>query len=228
LLKPTITNNLKLGYTSNGYAFSVLLSRDEDPIIGWAITSQPGSQLVYIRPENLQYQNYLTFQASLPFKVNDWWEMSYDLIGGWRQFKITYLLVPAEKTYFGFTLNFRETFKLPAAFSAELSGFYNGPNYYGPFRNEGYGSLNAGVKKQFRGNGGSLQFSAADVLRSMNIVTKVGLVGTDAFYTQSYMSWNAESRQFPILKLTYSRSFGSGQKTHNDQGSSGEERERIK
>ena len=228
LLKPTITNNLKLGYTNNGYAFSVLFSRDDDPIIGWAITSQPGSQLVYIRPENLLYQNYLTFQANLPVRVNDWWEMSYDLIGGWRQFKITYLLVPAEKTYFGFTLNFRETFKLPAAFSAELSGFYNGPDYYGPFRNEGYGSLNVGVKKQLRGNGGSLQFSATDVLRSMNIVTKVGMVGVDAFYTQSYMSWNAESRQFPILKLTYSRSFGSGQKTRNDQGSSGEERERIK
>jgi iron complex outermembrane receptor protein len=59
-------------------------------------------------------------------------------------------------------------------------------------------------------------------------VTHVGTVGEDAFDTKSFISWNAESRQFPILKLTYSRSFGSGQRTHADQGSSGEERERIK
>ena len=228
LLKPTITNNLKLGYINHGYAFSVLLSRDDDPIIGWAITAQPGSRLIYIRPENLDFQNYLTFEANIPFKVTDWWEMSYDLIGGWRQFRVGYLLVPAEKTYFGFTMNFRETFKLPAAYTAELSGFYNGPDYYGPFRNEGYGSVNVGIKKQLRGNRGSVQFSATDVLSSMNVVSKVGLVGADAFYSRSYMSWNAESRQFPVLKLTYSRSFGSGQRTHEEQGSSGEERARIK
>jgi hypothetical protein len=228
LLKPAITNNLKLGYTNKGYAFSVLLSRDDNPIIDWAITAQPGSQLIYIRPENLQYQNYLTFEANLPFTVNDWWEMSYDLIGGWRRFEVGYLPVPAEKTYFGFTLNFRETFKLPAAFTAELSGFYNGPDYYGPFRNEGYGSVNIGLKKQLSGNRGSLQFSATDVLRSMEVVSKVGLVGTDAFDSRAYSSWNAESRQFPIVKLTYTRSFGTGQKTHNEQGTSGEERARIK
>ena len=228
LLQPTITNNLKLGYTNNGYAFSVLVSRDRNPIIGWAITAQPGSQLIYIRPENLAYQNYVTFEANLPFKINSWWEMSYELIGGWRQFKIDYLPVPAEKSYFAFSLNFRETFKLPAALSAELSGFYNGPDYYGPFRNEGYGSVNVGVKKQLPGNGGSVQLSATDVLRSMEIVSKAGMVGTDAFYSRSYMDWKAESRQFPILKFTYSRSFGSGQKTHNAPGSSREERERIK
>lgn len=202
LLKPTITNNLKLGYTDEDYAFSVLLSRDDDPIIGWAITAQPGSQLIYIRPENLAFQNYLTFEANLPFKVAPWWEMSYDLIGGWRRSRIDYLLVSAGKTYWAFTMNFRETFRLPAAFTAEVSGFYNGPDYYGPFRNEGYGSV--------------------------NVVSKVGMVGVDAFYSRSYMSWNAESRRFPILKLTYSRSFGSGQKTHHEEGSSGEERARIK
>ena len=228
LLKPTVTNNLKLGYINNGYAFSVLLSRDDDPIIGWAITSQPGSQLIYIRPENLAFQNYLTFEANLPWKINDWWEMSYDLIGGWRRFRIDYLLVPAGKTYFGFTLNFRETFRLPAAFTAELSGFYNGADYYGPFRNEAYGSVNAGLKKQLGRNRGSLQLSATDVLRSMTVVNKVGLVGTDAFHSRSYMSWYAESTQFPTIKVTYTRSFGTGQKTHNGEGSSDEERARIK
>jgi iron complex outermembrane recepter protein len=228
LLKPAITNNLKLGYTNSGYSFSALLSRDANAIISWAITAQPGSQLVYIRPENMLFQNYLTFQASAPFKVNDWWDMSYDLIAGWRQFKVTYILVPAEKTYFGYTANFRETFKLPRGFAAELSGFYNGMSYYGSAKNEPYGSLNAGIKKTFRGNGGSLQFSATDVLRSMNIVTYMGTVGVEAFDTKSYISWNAESRHFPILKVTYSRSFGSGQRTHADQGSSDEERQRIK
>lgn len=228
LLKPTITNNLKLGYSNRGYTFSVLLSRDDHPIVQGAITSQPGSALVFLRPENLVFQNSLTFEASLPVKINDWWEMDYGFVGGWRQFKADYTLSPAEKTYWGYSANFRETFKLPAGYTMEVSGWYNGPGYYGLNRDEGYGSANAGIRKQLGGNRGSLQFTATDIFRSLNIRTYIGTVGEDAFYTRAFVSYNEETRRFPILKLTWSRSFGSGRKAHADQGGSGEERDRMR
>jgi iron complex outermembrane receptor protein len=228
LLKPTITNNLKLGYSNRGYTFSVLLSRDDNPIVHGAITAEPGSGLVYLRPENLVFQNNLTLEANLPVKINDWWEMDYGFVGGWRQFKADYTLLPAEKTYFGYSANFRETFKLPAGYTAEVSGWYNGPGYYGLNRDDGYGSVNVGMRKQLHGNRGSLQFTAMDIFRSLNIRTYIGTVGEDAFYTKAFVSYNEETRRFPILKLTWSRSFGSGQKTHADQGGSGDERDRIR
>ena len=228
LLKPTLTNNLKLGYSNRGYTFSVLLSRDDHPIVNGAITAQPGSQLVYLRPENLDFQNSLTFDANLPVRISDWWEMDYGFVGGWRQFKASYTLSPVEKTYFGYSANFRETFKLPADYTLEISGWYNGPGYYGLNRNDGYGSVNAGIRKQLHGNRGSLQFTATDIFSSLNIRTYIGTVGEDAFYTKAFVSFSEESRRFPILKVSWSRSFGSGQKTHADQGGAGEEREWIR
>lgn len=228
LLRPTITNNLKLGYVFHGYSLSVLLSRDEDPIFGWALTTQPGSKLVYIRPENLAYQNNLTFEASLPFSVGDWWTMSYGFVGGWRQYKVGYLFMPAAKTWFGYSVSFHENFRLPAGFSAEVSGWYNGTSYEAVSRTKGVGEVNMGVKKELNRNKGSLQFSVTDVFRMMNFKSYVGEVVNDVFDTHTYISYDTETRRFPIFKLTYTRSFGSGVREQPKAERAGEEKERIK
>ncbi|GGA83349.1 hypothetical protein GCM10011511_03010 [Puia dinghuensis] len=226
LLKPTLTNNGKIGYLSHGYSFSLLFSRDDDPIFGWALTPQAGSQLVYIRPENLAFQHNLTLEVNLPFTVTSWWDMSYTLSGGWRQYRVTYTQAPAEKTWFGYSVNFHENLKLSTRLSAEVSGWYNSTSYEATVRTKGNGELNVGIKKELNKNRGSLQFSATDVLRGMNYKSYIGVVGKDAFDTRSYVNWNEESRQFPILKLTYTRSFGSDGKPKAERA--GEEKSRIK
>ena len=131
LLRPTITNNWKVGYNIHGYSFSVLLSRDDYPIAGYQLTVSPGGDLIDLSPQNLVYQNNLTFQASLPWKVSNCWNMNYGFVGGWRQFKEDYTVQPAGKTYFGYSVNFSESFKLPRNFSLELSGWYNASSYDG-------------------------------------------------------------------------------------------------
>lgn len=210
LLKPTITRNVKVGANYHGYSFSVLASRDEDPIAGWQITASPSGDLVYITPQNITWQNNLTFQANAPWKVNNWWNMSYSFVGGWRQFRIDYTPQPVEKTYFGYSLNFTQSFRLPKQYSAELSGWYNSLSYYGSARVEGYGTLSAGIKKELNNEKGTFQLSAGDLFRSMHIVSYIGAITEEAFATKARIDWRAESRKFPLIKLTYTRSFGSG------------------
>ncbi|MEX6688318.1 TonB-dependent receptor [Danxiaibacter flavus] len=228
-LKPTITHNLKLGYSFRSYAFSVLLSRDVNPIARYQLTESPSGDILFVSPQNLLWQNNMSFQATIPLKVNNWWNMSYTYTGGPRMFKLDYTKRPVEKTYFGFSFNFTQSFKLPRSFSFELSGWYNGSSYNGSVKMGGFGALNAGVKKELKNNWGTLQLAASDLLRSVHIHSYYGALTDEAFHITNHVIYNPESTRFPIVKLTYSKSFGraAGKKEKQNNGSS-DESERIR
>lgn len=228
-LLPTISSNVKLGYNFRSYTFSLLYSRDDHPIVGTQLTESPAGDLMYVSPQNMRYRNSVTLQANLPWKVNSWWSMSYSLVGGWRQFREDYTSQPLVKSYWGYSLNFTQNFLLPRSFSAELSGWYNAPTYEGTIRIERLWSLNAGIKKELKNNAGVLQLSVSDVLRAMQVRIKFGTLTREAYGTVSNAAINTESRTFPIVKLTYSRSLGGGVKAagKNLSGSQ-DEMERIR
>lgn len=216
LLKPTITHNLKIGYSY----FSLLYSSDNNPIAGYQLATGPEKNLVYISPQNLSWQHTLSFQANLPFKVFSWWEMSYNLIGSLRQFKADYTVLPVVKTYLSYSLNFSESFKLPAQFSLELSGVYNSPSYYGTLQVDPSGVLNVGIRKN------NFTLSVADLLRTDRISNYLGTISKEAFDTKYHVLVHPESTYFPIIKLTYSRSFGGVKKERKDGAK--DERERVR
>ncbi|GLU57315.1 hypothetical protein Dfri01_67760 [Dyadobacter frigoris] len=230
LLKPTITDNIKLGYNYRNYSFSLLFSRDDHPIARYQITQRPEGNLLYVSPQNLDFQNNITFQASLPFKINDWWTMNYGFVGGLRNFKVSYTLIPVEKTYFGYSANFSQVFKLPKSFTMEISGWYNASSYNGSVKTRGFGMLNTGVKKTLKGNDGSFQFSVSDILRTMQINNYYGTLTTEAFSIKNHVAFNTESRVSPIFKLTYFKSFGgnTGKSQHSLSSGSKDEAERLK
>ncbi|MFL9481137.1 TonB-dependent receptor domain-containing protein [Chitinophagaceae bacterium LWZ2-11] len=230
LLKPTITNNIKLGYNYRGYTFSLLFSRDDYPIARYQLTESPARNLLYVSPQNVTYQNNITLQVNTPFKVNDWWKMNYGFVGGLRQFKVDYTILPVEKTYYAYSANFSELFKLPGQFSAELSGWYNSTSYNGETKVDGFGALNVGIKKDLKNNGGSFQLAVSDVLRTVHINTYYGTLTEEAFSIKNHVAINTESAVFPIIKLTYSKSFGTSTvkpQRKQDIGSS-DERDRIR
>ena len=228
-LKPTVTDNLKFAYNYHDYLFSLLLSRDNNVILQTQISTGPSKGLVYLAPQNAPYQNNITLQTTIPVKINDWWDSSYGFVGGLRQYKIDYTPTPFEKTWFGFSLNFTETYKLPKALSIEISGYYNSPSYYSTSRANGNGILNLGIKKELNNGKGSFQLSVADLLMAGSYYSYIGTLTKDAFNSQVYVRYNAESRSFPIIKLTYYRSFGTaGSKSQkNRDNGTKDERERL-
>lgn len=230
MLRPTITDNLKLGYNYCGYSFSLLLSKDNYPIVRYQITSSPTGDLMSLSPQNLIYQNNLTFQTNLPYKVKNWWNMSYGFVGGLRQFKEEYTVKPVEKTYFGYSANFSESFKLPGSFFLEISGWYNSSSYDGSKKVDGFGALNAGVKKELKKNGGTFQLSVTDFLKMINIHSSYGSLTEEAFSLKSHVTFNTESSKSQIIKFTYTRSFGdSNMKSQRKQDvRSEDEKERVR
>jgi iron complex outermembrane receptor protein len=208
LLRPTITNNFKIGYNYDGYSISVLLGRDRHPIARYQIVADPGGSLVYISPQNLSYQNNLVFDVKLPWKVNEWWSMNNGFVGGIRQFKSGFTINQYEKTYFDYSVYGSQTFKLPKKYFLEVSGMYNSITYGGVNKVEGFGMVSAGVKKELKNDGGVFNLSVNDIFGTMHIRSRLGLVTDLPFLLRSKVDYNTEGRMFPVFKLTYSRSFG--------------------
>jgi len=223
-LKPTITYNLKLAYNANDYLFSLLYSRDADPILGVQGVPGPTKGLVYLMPENADWQNNLQAQATIPVKAAAWWDMSYNFTGGWHRYRISYFPELLEKSYFSYSLNFTESFKLPAGYAIELSGYYNSSSYSGNSRSNGNALINLGFKKELNDKG-SFQLSIADAFGASNYRAHSGLLVRDAFDTNVQISYRSESYFRPIVKLSYSRSFGSNNKkaSRNTDGTKAEQ-----
>ena len=227
-LKPTITNNIKLGYNYKGYSFSLLFSRDDNAITRYQLTESPATDMLYISPQNLTWQNNITFQTNLPWKVNNWWTMNYGFVGGLRQYKAKYTKQPFEKSFFGYSLSFSQAFKLPGNFSTELSGLYNSLSFDGSRKIDGFGVLNAGIKKELKKSGGSFQLSVSDILTTERYIINYGAITEEAFSIKSHVAFYPESAKFPIVKLTYSRSFGNNKTKAQRSTEVNDEQERIR
>jgi hypothetical protein len=201
------TRNLKLGYTYAGYVFSVLLSRDDHPIARYQLTESPNGDLMYVAPQNLAYQNNLTFQTDLPVRITDWWTTNQGFVGGWRQFRLDHTAERVKKTYFAYSVYGSQTFRFFSGFSLEVSGFYNSSAYNGSWRIGGFGALNAGIKKSFKR--ASIQLTASDLLQSMTIDSYAGTLTEEAFSVDVRSSYTTESARSRIVQFTYSWSLGS-------------------
>lgn len=227
-LKPTITNNIKIGYTYKSYAFSLLFSKDDNAIVRYQLTESPAKDMLFISPQNLKRLYTVTFQTSLSSKINNWWTMNYGLVGGLKSYKVDYTKIPFQKSFIGYSLNFTQAFKLSNSFSTEFSGLYHSLSYDGSRRVEGFGVLNAGIKKELNKNGGSFQLSVADILSSERYIINYGTLTEEAFLIKSHVSFYPESAKTPVIKLTYSRSFGTNKAKARTNAGTNEEQERVR
>lgn len=229
LLKPTITRNLKFGYNTHSYLFSLLFSRDNDPILGTQITTGPVKGVVYLRPENADWQNSITLQATVPVKINDWWDMNYTFTGGLKRYKVSFTPQSFEKVFLSGSFNFSENFKFRQGFSAELSGYYNSPSYSANWRSYSNTVVNLGVKKDLGEGKGSLKLSVTDIFRNSRYQSDVGPLIRDAFNSRVHVIYDSESKLATIIKLAYYHPIGStGNKNQQKRDSgAGEERSRL-
>lgn len=227
LLKPGLADNMKLGYSRTGYSLNLLLSRDQHPIVRYQLTEGPLRNLLYVGPQNLAWQKSAMLQFTASQKITDSWSMTYDLSGGVRGFRATHTRIPVEKTYFFYSFNTTQTWKLPRKMTAELSAWLNSTSYNGTIRVGPMGGANLGFKKELPGS--SLQLTVTDLLRNLHIDTYYGTVIEEAFSIRNHVSIDTESRMFPIVKLTWSRSFGRSRFDHSNrqEEESKEERRRV-
>jgi iron complex outermembrane recepter protein len=209
LLRTAVTNNLKAAYNYRGSSFSVLLSRDDYPIVDFQVVTNASGDLLYITSQNLRYQNSLILQADIPLKLTDWWSTRQGFSGGWRQYEETYTDKELKHSYFGYSVYSTQSFKLPADFGVELSGRYFSTSYVGTVRTNANKSVDLAIRKQLRNNRGSIQFTVTDLFRSLDYGLNYGTLTKEAYSLKSMLIFYPEAERYGTYKLTYSRSFGN-------------------
>ncbi len=183
-LNPEIVNNIELGYTYKyRYNFKIGYSQTDNQITRLIGPDEDDARASFISWENLAKQTVISFNVSAPFTVNKWWDAYVNLSGSHLDNQATYENGgTVDLQAFTYTLYQQSTFKLPAGFKGEISGYYSGPGVWGGvFEYDATWSLNLGLQRKFLNDQLSIRVSADDIFYASNwsgVSSFNGLVST--------------------------------------------------
>ncbi len=208
LLKPTITNALKLEYNTPWLSSGLTFQNDLHPILRYQITSNPERTIGINSPQNLDYQKSISLFLSAPVQLFDWWKLSLTSTTSLRKYQISYTPNVAAKSYVFQGFNFSSNFHLPYSLELELSGWRNLPAFDGSNRLDGFGIVNLGLAKKLKDDKGIFTLTLPDVLQTMKVHTAIGAMTPLVFDIQTVSDWQDETAQYRVFRISYSRTFG--------------------
>jgi len=228
LLKPGITDVLKAEFTRKGFNAGLTFQYETNSIIRYQLTSNAANDILIISPQNMDYQKSINLNLNFPVELTDWWKISLGNTTSLRNYKISYSLSPASKTYLFQNVNFTQSIRLPENFEVELSGWRNFAFYDGSNKIKGFGILNLGIAKKLKDNKGTIQLALPDLLQSFSIHTHISGMTPIVFNINTVSNYRDETAFYRVVKLTYSRSFGNANVKKAKQADTDEEKERVK
>lgn len=227
LLKPTITDAVKVDLNLKNLHIDLSVQQDINPILRYQLTANETNELLVVSPQNLEYQKSLNLSVNYPVQVWKWWKMTLGSISSLRTYQLSYSAVPASKTYVFQNLNLHQQLQLPGRLDVEVSGWYNFPFYEGTNKLKGFGVLNMGIAHKLNKDRGTFQLALPDLLRSFRVHTHISGMSPVVFGINGYVTWRAGSALYQVVKLTYTRSFGKQGRDLNYRLEA-EERERVR
>jgi hypothetical protein len=227
LLKPTISDIFKAAFNQKRLNVSLSFQVDRHPVLRYQITSNETKEIGISSPQNLDYQRNLNLAINYSLQPATWWKINLGSTTSLRNYKVSYSLRPAVKTFIFQNLNFNQQLQLPWQLEAELSGWYNFRFYEGTNIVRGFGLINFALAKKLKNDKGSFQLSLPDLFRSFRVHTHIGGMTPIAFNINTHATWKDETALYRVIKLTYSRRFGKSSIRSAIRNSRSEEAERI-
>ena len=210
-LRPATVQRYAARQQLGSLALSLAYVRERFPIARYQFSSDESGTFIVVLPQNVDYQNSIELQVTLPWDPTAWWSMSNTALVAYRKFALGYAPAPVEKSYRTLTLNTTQNFVLPGKFSLELSGWYNGGFYSGATQYRGFGAVNVGIRKDLPGSWGSLSLSVEDVGKLQQVRSSVGALRREVFDVELATVYRPESSRYRLFRLTYVRPLGSGE-----------------
>jgi hypothetical protein len=187
----------------------------------------PTPGLVYLMPENGDWQKNMLLEIIVPIKIFSWLKLQPNWVGGFHQYHISYFPQLLEKSYWSYSANLISTMKFSSRDVLEISGYYNSSSFNSNGDSKGNFQASLGYRRQLSDNWGSIRLSITDVLRSANYHSHVGQLIKDAFDTHVQVAYWGESHYFPVIKLSYVRQFGSSANHKQSASGTGDEQRRL-
>jgi outer membrane receptor protein involved in Fe transport len=224
LLRPTISDALQGSYTyKEAYVFSIKYSLDQNVIAGFQPHVDAATNRIQYYAENIDHQQTLSLAASLPWQITPWWKSQNNLTGLWQNLATAYLDSHESRTIWNAQVNTSHTFTLPHKFTAELTGFYYSPTLFGLYRGRSFGQVTLGLQKILPTDKGTLRLTISDIFwtnigRYTSTIPALNINTSDTFVFEPR-----------VVRLTYTRSFGSKsvKAAKNRATGSDEERGRV-
>jgi outer membrane receptor for ferrienterochelin and colicin len=222
-LQPAISNTVKFDTNFKNYFLSFQYTNEDATIANFQERIDPDTGRLIFEAANLDYTRTFSIITGIPIKLAPWWRTQTNLTYVRQEVRSFYQGEPIEQELGIFSANSTHSFKISDSFTAELSGFYNGPGFFGNARYDEFYAINLGFQKKFSDKWGTLKFSVNDIFDSLEFNG-----GTD-LPEQNILTRNLFDFSNRTFTLTYTRNFGNKElrSARNRETGSEEERRRV-
>jgi hypothetical protein len=202
-LLPAISGNISVNYSFSKYSLSLGYNSEKNTIATFFPAVDSLSNIETSIARNLRNKQTFSAVITLPVDIAPWWSVNCSVTGLLQHIGLMINNSPYGLTQNSIHVTLSQDFKLGKGYSAELSGFYQSTSFFwDAYIVQPYGELNAGVRKKLGAGSGVLGFSAENILNSN--LYRIGL-----HIPQQNLSVSDRLRfDYPVCKITYTRSFG--------------------
>lgn len=201
-LQPQYTDNVELTHTFMGMINTTVgYSHVKD--YATQTTDTTGSA-TFVQQKNLAKQEIISFNIGSPTPIRKWWNGYANF---WYNYQMFSGIVGANKVKqeipsYGAYL--QQSFTLGKGFTAEVSGWFNGPSIWGgTWKTKSQGAVDAGLQKQLLNKTATIKLTATDIFHTAPWKANNNFGG---LYIKGSGSWESQT-----VRLSFSWRFGSNQ-----------------
>lgn len=164
-LQPQYTNQVTLSDRFNGkFNASLFYSVTKDYAIQGSDTTK---NEIYAQVRNIGTQKMIGVDINTSLKITNWWTGYFDFWYNYQLFDVTIDRIKLKKNIPIFGMNTQQSFILGNGYSAELSGWLNGPSTVGIiWKVKTIGAMDIGFKKAILKNALTVKLSATDIFHT--------------------------------------------------------------
>jgi len=221
-LRPAISDGIDLSYQRKQWWISLKYNYIQHAIAPFQPEIDPETNLQILRSQNLKYQQSYGIHTTLPIAITPWWEFRNDISLYRFDYKTQHLEKNVKSDLLSFTYNGTNTFQLANGYSLEMTGYFQSASQWGMIHMKPLGRLDVGLKKQLKGEWGTISVVGTDLL---DTYVWQGDINTPNANAEGSFSYAFGMRGFSI---TYAKTFGNRKlKQVNIRSGSEAERQRV-
>ena len=222
-LRPEYTNNIQLRHSFNNFLNTTLAYSRTNNGISRVVQISEDNRGMLLTKRNLGYQDHISANIAAPITINKWWS-TYTSLTGFYMHNVGDFGNEGsiDVSVTSYNIYNQQSFKLPADFSFELSGWYSSPSVWaGNFKTNAMWAMDAGIQKRFLDDRAKLKISCSDLFRTIR------WSGSSEFGAMAMLgNGGHDSRR---VKVSFSYTFGNTNvKSRNRNTGIEDENSRIK
>lgn len=190
-LRPQYTDNVELSHT---FMYMINTSVGYSHVKDYStMTTDTIKNATFVQQKNLATQQILTFSIGSPLPIKKWWNGYANFWYNYQMFKGMIGNNELKTTIPLFGAYMQHSFTLGNDYTAEASGWFNGPSIWGAtWKTKSQGALDLGIQKMFLQKKATLKLSATDIFhtaspwRAHSVFGGLNISGNGSWESQTF------------------------------------------